>query len=101
MTSALIEGLGNVPGVEVHGTLDASRSTAIVSITAAHKAVSDIGLSLDEEFGILCRVGLHCAPAAHKTIGAFPQGTVRLAPGVFTTRDDIGAAVAALQKVIS
>jgi cysteine desulfurase family protein len=101
LTRVLITGLCNIPGIKVHGTLDASRSTAIVSITAAHKTVSDIGLSLDEEFGIMCRVGLHCAPAAHKTVGTFPQGTVRLATGAFTSKDDISTAVAALQKVIS
>jgi cysteine desulfurase family protein len=101
LTRVLITGLCNIPGIKVHGTLDASRSTAIVSITAAHKTVSDIGLSLDEEFGIMCRVGLHCAPAAHKTVGTFPQGTVRLATGAFTSKDDISTAVAALQKGIS
>ena len=100
LTRELIDGLCSIAGVKVYGTLEASRSTAIVSVTVVDKAVSDIGLRLDEEFGILCRVGLHCAPAAHKTAGTFPQGTVRLAPGVFTSGEDISTAVAALQKVI-
>jgi selenocysteine lyase/cysteine desulfurase len=56
-------------------------------------------LKLDEEFGIMSRVGLHCAPAAHRTIGSFPEGTVRLAPGVFTTMVDIRQTIQAIAKV--
>ena len=96
----LIDGLSSIPGVKVYGTCDADRSVAIVSIAVDSCQVSEIGLRLDEEFGILSRVGLHCAPAAHRTIGTFPQGTVRLAPGVFTTMDDITVAVRAIEEVV-
>jgi cysteine desulfurase/selenocysteine lyase len=99
LTRALIDGLCNIPYVKVYGPLDPDKSTAVVSITVDNKQVSEIGLRLDEEFGILTRVGLHCAPAAHKTIGTFSEGTVRLAPGVFTTKDDILAVIAAMRKV--
>jgi selenocysteine lyase/cysteine desulfurase len=57
-------------------------------------------LRLDEEFGILGRVGLHCAPAAHRTIGTFPEGTVRLALGLQTTEDDITSVIEALKKIL-
>ena len=100
LTRALIEGLGGIPGVTVHGTQDAARCTAVVSFTVAGRHVSEIGLRLDEEHGILTRVGLHCAPAAHKTIGTFPEGTVRLAPGVFTSLEDIGRTVSAVAQVV-
>jgi selenocysteine lyase/cysteine desulfurase len=43
---------------------------------------------------VLTRVGLHCAPAAHRTLGTYPQGTVRFSPGFFTTEEDIDAAIA-------
>ncbi|MFC1974598.1 aminotransferase class V-fold PLP-dependent enzyme [Chloroflexota bacterium] len=100
LARTLIDGLSDIPGVKVHGTLDPDRSTAIVSITVAGRRVSEIGLRLDEEYGILSRVGLHCAPAVHKTIGSFPEGTVRLAPGVFTTMDDIRTTIWAIEKVV-
>jgi cysteine desulfurase/selenocysteine lyase len=99
LTRLLIEGLRATPGVTVHGSLDPIRQTATVSCTMQGRRVSEIGLRLDEEFGVLCRVGLHCAPAAHRTIGTFPEGTVRLAAGVFTTADDIRATIAAVGKV--
>jgi cysteine desulfurase/selenocysteine lyase len=53
--------------------LDAERQTATVSFNIAGMEPSEVGLRLDEEYGIMCRVGLHCAPAAHKTIGTFPS----------------------------
>jgi selenocysteine lyase/cysteine desulfurase len=59
----------------------------------------DVGLALEQRFGILTRVGLHCAPAAHRALGTFPTGTVRLSVGWFTTREDVdytAEAVAAL-----
>ena len=54
---------------------------------------------LEQEFGILTRCGLHCAPAAHKTLGTFPQGTVRFSVGYATTQADVDAALAALRAL--
>jgi cysteine desulfurase / selenocysteine lyase len=99
-TQALIEGLSVIKGVKVYGCHHPAHSVAIVSFTIAGKQVSDIGFKLDEEYDILTRVGLHCAPAAHKTIGSFPEGTVRLAPGVFTTMDDINKTLKAIEQVV-
>jgi selenocysteine lyase/cysteine desulfurase len=99
-TRALLEGLSVLPGVTVYGTLAPERSVSIVSFTARGKSVSEIGLRLDDEFGVLTRVGLHCAPAAHRTIGTFPEGTVRLAPGVFNSLDEIREAVGAIAGVL-
>ncbi len=100
LTAALIEGLSAIPGLTVHGTLDPSRSTAVVSFTVRGMEVSDLGLRLDEEYDVLARVGLHCAPAAHRTIGTFPGGTVRFAPGPFTSLADIEAAVRAVAEIV-
>lgn len=100
MANILREGLRAIPGVTVYGPSDPEQRVAVVSFTAAGLPVSDIGFRLDEEFGILSRVGLHCAPAAHRTIGTFPGGTVRFAPGVFTTADEVWAAVRAVVEIV-
>lgn len=100
LSGALIEGLSSLTKVKVYGTLDPDRSVAVVSFTVAGSRVSEIGLRLDENYSILSRVGLHCAPAAHKTIGSFPEGTVRLAPGVFTTMEDIQHVVRTIGRVV-
>ena len=54
------------------------------------------GLRLDDEYGILCRVGLHCAPAAHRTMGTFPHGTVRFGLSAFNTAEEVRVAVDAV-----
>ena len=85
----------------VYGPADPAQRTATVSLTVAGRRASEIGLRLDEEHGVLCRVGLHCAPAAHRTIGTFPEGTVRCAAGLSTTLEDVQRAVAAVAKVVA
>jgi selenocysteine lyase/cysteine desulfurase len=45
------------------------------------------------------RVGLHCAPSAHRTIDTFPHGTLRIAPGFFTSINDINNVISAVDKI--
>jgi cysteine desulfurase/selenocysteine lyase len=101
LTRVLAEGLANIPGVTVYGPADATQRTATLSFTVASRRVSEIGLRLDEEHDVLCRVGLHCAPAAHRTIGTFPEGTVRFAAGLTISPEDVQQAVAAVAEVVA
>jgi len=96
----LTAGLSAIAGVSVQGPADPARRTGVVSFTVAGRRVSEIGLRLDEECGILCRVGLHCAPAAHRSLGTFPEGTVRLSPGLFTGLEDVPAVVEGVRRVV-
>lgn len=89
LAARLIEGLRAVDNLTLHGPGPDEPRTAVVSFTVPGVAPSEVGFLLDEAFGVLTRVGLHCAPGAHRTIGTFPTGTVRLSPGCFTTNDDI------------
>ncbi len=95
----LIDGLRAIPSVAVYGGLDADRQTATVAFTIAGVEPSEVGLRLDEEYGILCRVGLHCAPAAHRTLGTFPTGAVRFGLGAFNTPDEVEAALHAVREI--
>ena len=97
LAQALIDGLRAIPGVTAYGTLDAELQTATVSFNIAGMAPSEVGLRLDDEYGIMCRVGLHCAPTAHKTIGTFPDGTVRFGLSAFNTMDEVKTALAAVE----
>lgn len=101
LTRLLLEGLRAMRGVTLYGPPDPQRRTAVISFTVEGRQVSEIGQRLDEEHGVLCRVGLHCAPAAHRTIGTFPKGTVRFSPGASTTPQEIEEALAALEQVVS
>jgi cysteine desulfurase/selenocysteine lyase len=99
LTQVLIEGLRAIPGVTVYGGLDATRQTATVSFNIGGMQPSEVGLRLDEEYGIMCRVGLHCAPAAHKTLGTFPVGTVRFGLGAFNTAEEVETALEAVTEL--
>jgi cysteine desulfurase/selenocysteine lyase len=99
LTVRLIEGLRQIPGVEVEGTLDASKQLPVVSFMLAGVDPGEMGLRLDEEFGIAARVGLHCSPVAHQTLGTFPTGTVRFSLGALSTRKDVDLAVRAVRDL--
>jgi len=99
LATRLREGLSSIPGLRLYGPADPMLATAVVSFTLAGKRVSEIGYRLDDEFNILCRVGLHCAPAAHRSIGSFPEGTVRLAAGPRVNLEDIEATIQAVKGI--
>lgn len=70
--------------------------TGVVSLQTPKHELAEIAAALDERFGISTRVGLHCAPAAHKTLRTFPTGTIRFSFGLFNTEEDVDCAVSAL-----
>jgi cysteine desulfurase family protein len=100
LVARLIAGLAPLDGITVYNAgLNRPRGS-VVSFTAAGVDPSRIGFLLDTNYGIAVRVGLHCAPLAHKTIGTFPEGTVRVSPGMFNTEDDIDRFVAAVAEIV-
>jgi len=84
----LVEQLSALERAILYGDPDKEESLPIVSMNLDGVSPSDIG-SACSRAGICVRVGLHCAPVAHRTIGTFPRGTVRVSPGYFTRADDI------------
>ncbi|HPX18667.1 Cysteine desulfurase [anaerobic digester metagenome] len=96
LTARLLDGLGSIDGVRIFGPCDPKRQTAVVSFILEGMSPSELALALDQDYGIMARSGLHCAPSAHRTIGTFPEGTIRLSPGYFTTREDIEYTVEAV-----
>jgi cysteine desulfurase family protein len=99
LTARFLAGLAALPGVIVYGPPDAASRTAVVSFNIAGVSPSAAALDLDERFGILCRPGLHCAPAAHRTIGTFPQGTIRFGFGYFNKNEEIDLALEAIRSL--
>jgi cysteine desulfurase / selenocysteine lyase len=72
---------------------------ALSLLTPEGLAPQDLGAILDTSFEIAVRPGLHCAPYIHRAMGTFPDGTLRLSPGPFTTRDHITAFISALSEI--
>jgi len=95
----LFEGLREIPGVELYGPENGSQRIATLSFNIAGRSPSEVSMRLEREFSVLCRPGLHCAPAAHRTIGTFPEGTVRFSLGAFNTEEEIDAVIDAVSRI--
>ena len=89
----LIEGLKKFPQVKLYGPENGEDRIATLSFNIAQLSPSDVAMRLEREFGILCRPGLHCAPAAHRTIGTFPEGTVRFSLSYLTNESEVDKAL--------
>jgi selenocysteine lyase/cysteine desulfurase len=99
LTELFLQGIGTVDGVTTYGLKDASRRISVVSFNIRGMDPAKAALELDERFGIMSRPGLHCAPSAHKTIGTFPEGTVRFSFSYFNTVEEINQAVDAVRSL--
>lgn len=89
LVTLAMERLQGVPGVRIHSPQDPDIRGGLLSFTVADCDSSALVFELDQRFDIAVRAGLHCAPRAHRTLGTFPGGTVRISPGWFSTQSDI------------
>ena len=91
----LLEGLLAIDGMELAGSheIDGRLPVFPVNIRGLDNGILADRLS---RMGFETRPGLHCAPSAHKTLGTFPQGALRVSPGYFNTLQDIDAFLEAL-----
>jgi cysteine desulfurase family protein len=95
----LLNGMKHLEGVRIYGPGEATRHAGVVSINLAGRDPAEVGFRLDADYGICVRTGLHCAPEAHRTIGSFPDGTVRISPGLFNTSEDIEILLRAISEL--
>ena len=101
LTARLLAGLQGIGRVRIQGDADPRRRVGVVSFTVTGWDPAAIGQQLDECFGVLTRTGLHCAPLAHRTLGTFPAGTVRMSLGWASTEADVDTALAAVAWLAS
>ncbi len=96
---AFILGSEAIPNLQFHGPGEPALQVGTVSFSIDGVSPSAIGQVLDSDYGIMCRVGLHCAPIAHRTIGTFPEGTVRFGWGPDTSVGEIEYSLRALEEI--
>ena len=72
---------------------------AVVSLQTLQKDMAMAAYELDSTYSIMTRVGLHCAPSAHKTLGTYPEGTIRFSFGPENTAEEIDLAIKALKEI--
>lgn len=97
----LHDGLAGIRGLEMYGAADrrGRPHLAVETVNVKGADPDDVGAILDGDFEIAVRVGLHCAPLVHESIGTVGRGAVRFSPGMFTTPEDIDLAVEALDRI--
>ena len=95
----LLDGLATIGGLTIYGPANVERQVGVVSVRLDHWQPMDVGVALDQDYDIAVRTGLHCAPAAHRTIGTFPTGTIRLSPGYSTTFGEVDRVITALDEL--
>jgi len=99
LVDRLLEGLSNIPRLILYTAKDRSKQAPIISFNIEGYEPGEVGAILDQAFDIKVRTGLHCAPAAHKTLGTYPLGTIRLSPGYFNTVEEIDVTLQALDRI--
>ena len=100
ITKHFIDGVKEIEGITLYGCLDEKKQTSTISFNINGMSQSEACFILDEEYDIMSRVGLHCAPSAHKTIGTFPDGTIRFGLGYFTKIEEIDFALEVLKIMV-
>ncbi len=91
--------LVEIPGIKVYGHRDTSRRVGTLSFRSEALPATELGGILDQAFEIAVRPGLHCAPYIHRSLGTFPEGTVRVSSGPFSTNDDMDQLIRALREI--
>lgn len=103
LTEQLLTGLLDLEQqgmLRIVGRRDLKQRTSVVSIAGMQLDIAMLAHKLNTEYGIGTRVGLHCAPNAHKTLGTYPTGTLRFSMGWHNNEEDIVAALKALREVL-
>lgn len=100
LTARMLEGLKSCRGVYVPGP-EAEGRVGVVSVDFTDHDNGEMAARLEQEFGILTRCGLHCAPLAHKSLGTYPQGTVRFSFGWTNSEQDVDTALEAIRIITS
>lgn len=85
--------------VRILGGKSVDNRVGVVSVDFKNIDNAEAAYELESKYGIMTRVGLHCAPNAHKTLGSFPNGSVRFSFSIFNTESEIDYAAEAVKKI--
>lgn len=100
MTKKFIDKINSIENIRVVGINDIVGRTATVSLDFKNFDNSEVAFALSNDYYIMTRCGLHCAPSAHMTLNTFPQGTVRFGFSSFTTEKEIDYAIDSINNCI-
>ncbi|WP_442602499.1 aminotransferase class V-fold PLP-dependent enzyme [Paenibacillus sp. KN14-4R] len=101
LSQRLMEGLIQIPGIQLLGPELGEKKTGIVAFNVGGADSSEISFILDQTFGIAVRAGYHCTPLAHEAIGTLATGAVRASVGYSTTTDDVDYFIDAMKEIVN
>ena len=101
LTGYFLEQAAQLEGIRIVGRPDTEKRVAVVSLDFQTVDNAVAAFELERRAGIMTRVGLHCSPLAHQSLGTFPQGTVRFAFSACNTREEIDVCIAVLKELLS
>jgi selenocysteine lyase/cysteine desulfurase len=99
ISADFLSALHGLAGLTLFGPRSPDRRVPTFSLVLDGQDPGTVALRLEREFGILVRSGLHCAPWAHKTLGTFPAGSVRVSFGPTTPAGAIDRIADALLRI--
>lgn len=104
LTQQFLDGLQQLEAqnlLRIIGKRDCSKRVGVVSISTDITDIAELAFILADKYAIATRVGLHCAPNAHKTLGTYPTGTLRFSFGWHNTTEEVNVALQALKEVLA
>ena len=99
LTDRFLRGAASIPNLRLVGLAGAENRAAVVPVVPENTDPAFVADALGREFGIQVRVGLHCAPNAHRTLGTFPTGAIRFSFGPYNTPGQVDRALEALDAL--
>lgn len=101
-TAACLEGIRDLPGLRLLGPQTTEHRCGVFSLVHDALSPAEFAAIMEDQFGILGRPGIHCAPRAHRTFGTETAGgALRLSLGPFLTMDDVQHVVQSLHAMCS
>jgi len=101
LTERFLAGVISLPHTRLLGKATLEGRVPVISLDFTDQDNAMVADRLAREFGIFTRCGLHCAPSAHRTLGSFPQGSVRFSIGAFNTQEEIDRTLEALRIILT
>ena len=100
LTGYFLDRVLRVDGVKIVGRPDLENRVAVVSLDFRTMDNAMAAFELERRAGVMTRVGLHCSPLAHQSLGTFPQGTVRFAFSASNTVEEMDICINAIEEML-
>lgn len=96
MSKTILDGLAQINNVTIYSQLNRS---GIVAFNIGKKDSNDVADKLSQQYDIVVRGGLQCAPLTHKYLGTLEQGVVRASVSCVTTKQECYSLLNAVESI--